>query len=442
MTPPANRLIEILRTHFPVFEQTQPLQAHVRRAVWLALHCHTAALGGHVERCPKGHLERIFFNSCGHRFCPRCAGRIRRSWLIRQLAHVLPVRHYHVVFTLPHAFNALWRRHPQVLGDLLFHSAVDALRSLLAEPARLGAEPGITVTLETWDDRLFFHPHLHCLVTGGGLSPEGAWTDGPNPRCLVAVRPLMVGFRTRFCQGLRALLTDGALPLPEGTRTRQWLNRLNRVNRQKWAVFIAPPPEEGGPTAVEILRYQARDVAGGPLSGERLVTDAAGTETQLAYLKSAPLSEHRLDERQDERISFRWGAYNPETGKRERRAIESLPPEEFLRRLLQHVPPPGYQTVRHYGLYTSARKAAREQARQRLAEAGRSWPVEGVEPAPSPDADPGPDRWQQEHTCPVCGTPLVVSQLLGSSRTGRVIPRVRRGQVLARPPDPGGPHGP
>ncbi len=133
MAPPAHRLIDLLSLHFSAFERTQPLQEHVRRAVRMTLTCHCSALGGHVERCPDGHIERIFYNSCGHRFCPRCAGRLRRSWLNRQRATLLPVRHYHVVFTLPHAVNPLWRLNPQAMGTLLFHSATDALRALLAD---------------------------------------------------------------------------------------------------------------------------------------------------------------------------------------------------------------------------------------------------------------------------------------------------------------------
>ncbi|MCP4405180.1 MAG: transposase, partial [bacterium] len=266
MEPPANRLIDLLHLQYPDVVLTQPLPAHVRRAVRMAMHCQSSALGGHVERCPDGHIERMLYSSCGHRFYPRCAGRKRRSWLITQRAKWLPVRHDHVVFTLPHAVNPLWRRNPQVMGDLLFHSATDALRELLGDERRLGAEPGITVTLETWDDRLKFHPHLPCLVTGGGLSPEGEWNDVSNPRCLVAVKPLMVEFRKRCCQGLTQALTDGTLSLPEDTTTRRWLNTLNKANRQKWEVFIATPPEDGGPRPDDMLRYQAEDVAGGPLS--------------------------------------------------------------------------------------------------------------------------------------------------------------------------------
>ena len=339
MEPPANRLIDLLTTHYPAFEHTQPLQNYVRKAVRMVMFCHTSALGGHVERCPNGHVERIFYNSCGHRGCPRCAARKRRKWLLTRQGKLLPIRHYHAVLTLPHTFNDLWHWNFQALGTLLFQSAVDALRALLADPRWLGVAPGITVTLETWDDRLFFHPHVHCLVTGGGLTPEGEWADVSNPRCLVAVTPLMWEFRKRFCQGLKQALQNGMVTLPDGTTTRQWLNRLKKANRQNWEVFIAKPPEDGGPTTEDILRYQAEDVAGGPLSGDRLVSIPDLSTAQLAYLKSAPLHEKRLEEAPEGQVSFRWGAYDPATGTRERTQIDTVPVSEFLRRYLQHIPP-------------------------------------------------------------------------------------------------------
>jgi hypothetical protein len=438
MEPPANRLIDLLTTHYPRFEQTQPLPAHIRTAVRMALSCHTSALGGHVERCPDGHIARIFYNSCGHRWCPRCAPRLRRKWLQTRQGKLLPVRHYHVVFTLPHRFNALWRRNPRVMGDLLFHSAVEALRALLAAPRWLGAEPGMTVTLETWDDRLHFHPHLHCLVTGGGLTPDGEWVEVPNPHCLVAVKPLMWAFRKRFCQGLKQMVRDEVLTLPEGTTTQRWLNRLNKVNRQQWDVFIAKSPEEGGPTTEDILRYQAEDVAGGPIAGDRLVSAPDLSLTPLAYLKSAPLREDRLEDVSQDHVSFRWGAYDASTGKRERTQIDTLPVAEFLRRYLQHIPPPGYQTVRHYGLYTSAKKAAYAQCGTLLRD--RQPPELRRAAAPEP-AETSAD-WHRAHTCPLCGQPLIVSAYLPSSLTGKVIPRLPIGHAPARLPPPGGAHVP
>jgi len=469
MTPPANRLIDLLTTHYPAFEQTHPLQEHVRHAMQMVTCCHTSALGGHVERCPHGHIERIFYNSCGHRCCPRCAGRMRRNWLLERQAKLLPVRHYHVVFTVPHAFNALWRRNPRALGDLLFHTATDALRALLADPRHVGAESGITATLETWDDRLRFHPHVHCLVTGGGITPDGDWKDVPNPRCLVPVTPLMWEFRKRFCQGLRQAVRDNTLTLPDHTTTRQWLNTLNRVNRQDWEVFIAKPPEDGGPTTDDILRYLAEDAAGGPLSGDRLVTPLPASrvispldrlalsppelqallrerqgasaadlpETLLAYLKAFPLSASRLEDAPAGEVRFRWGAYDPTTGTRERTEVETLSVDDFLQRYLQHVPPPHYQTVRHYGLYTSAKQDAYEHCCEALS----ARQFDTLSPASDTDA-PDTDAWREQHTCPVCGTPLMVSTVLPSSVTGRILPRVPIGHVFAWSSFLGGGHDP
>lgn len=201
--------------------------------------------------------------------------------------------------------------------------------------------------------------------------------DVSNPRCLVAVKPLMWEFRKRFCHGLKQALQEDTLTLPAGITPRQWLNRLNKANRQSWEVFIAPPPEEGGPTPEELLRYQAEDVAGGPLSGDRLVSVPDLSITQLAYLKSAPLHETRLEETSEGHVSFWWGTYDAHTGKRERTHLETLPVAEFLRRYLQHLPPPRYQTVRHYGLYTSAKKAAYEQCCEHLKDRRSPTPMDG-----------------------------------------------------------------
>jgi hypothetical protein len=279
---------------------------------------------------------------------------------------------------------------------------------------------------------------VHCLVTGGGLTPEGEWVDVSNPRCLVAVTPLMWAFRKGFCQGLRQAVQEDSVTLPENTTMRQWLNRLNKANRQNWEVFIAKPPEDGGPTTGEILRYQAEDVAGGPLSGERLVATPDLSTTQLAYLRSAPLHETRLEEASEGHIRFRWGAYDPATGTRERTQIETLPVSEFLRRYLQHLPPPHYQTVRHYGLYTSAKKPAYDQCCEHLKDRQSACATDVVEEGSTDTSS----EWQHDHTCPTCGQPLIVTAYLPSSLTGKVIPRLPLGHVPARPPTPDGTHAP
>lgn len=355
-------------------------------------------------------------------------------WLRKREKKLLPVRHYHTIFSVSHAFNDLWRHNPQVLGDLLFASGVGSLRTMLADPRWLGAEVGLTVTLETWNDLLLLHPHLHCLVTGGGLTPDGQWRDVPNPKCLIAVKPLMWEFRKRFCRGLKQLLQDGQLTLPKDTTTRHWLQLLNKENRKKWSVFISKQPEEGGPTPADILRYQSHDVAGGPLSGDRLIPEPTSLSvSQLAFLKSMPINETRLLDTSantsEGQVSFCWGKYDPDTGKRERSQIETLPADRFLQRYLQHVPPHKYQTVRHYGLYTSSRKAAYQQCRLLLAD--RQLPA-----SDEADGEDAPDNeaWIAEHTCPICAEPLVVARHLPSTLTGRITPRPPLGPVKIRPP--------
>ena len=435
ITPKANRLIDLVSEYYPVVESWLPLSEDARHAARIMTVCHTSALGGHVEECPNGHISRIFYNSCGHRYCPRCAARMRQKWLLARESKLFPVRHYHTIFTVSHTFNSLWRHNPQALSDLLFHSGIDALKALLADPRWLGAEVGITATLETWDDRMLFHPHLHCMVTGGGLTPEGEWVDVANPRCLIAVKPLMWEYRKRFCQGLRQLLEDGDLILPEGTKKQQWLGRVNKTNRQKWSVFIAKQPEEGGPTTDEILRYLSKDVAGGALSGDRIISKTSElSATQLAYLKSIPLSESRLKDTDEAEVSFYWGRYDPVTQKRERTKIEKLPVSEFLLRYLQHVPPSGYQTIRHYGLYTSAKKNAYEECVALLAD--RNPLVSQDETSDEPAFDN--ESWVTDHTCPVCGKPLMVTEHLPSSLTGQVVKRPPVGPVNIHAPTPGG----
>ncbi len=164
----------IFQDAFPAYEQTHPLPAHVRRAARAIMQCRTAALGGHVQACPDGHMARIWYNSCRHRSCPQCAYLQTERWLALQQARLLACDHYHVIFTLPHELNPLWLANVPVMTTLLFQAVRDTLGTLLADPKYLGAQPGIIAALHTWSQTLVLHPHVHCLVTGGGLTPDGA----------------------------------------------------------------------------------------------------------------------------------------------------------------------------------------------------------------------------------------------------------------------------
>ena len=161
----------ILQEAFPAYEQTHPLPAHVRKAAHALMWCRTAALGGHIQACPDGHVTGIWYNSCRHRSCPPCAFLQTERWLALQRARLLACDHYQVIFTLPHDLNALWLANVSVLTTLLVPAVRDTLGTLLADPKYLGAQPGIMAALHTWSQTLLLHPHLHCLVTGGGGPP-------------------------------------------------------------------------------------------------------------------------------------------------------------------------------------------------------------------------------------------------------------------------------
>ena len=165
----------IFQDAFPAYEALHPLPAHVRKAARAIMQCRTAALGGHVQACPDGHVSRIWYNSCRHRSCPQCAYLQTERWLALQQARLLAGDHSHGICTLPHALNPLWLANVSVMTTLVLQAVRATLGTLLAAPKSLGAQPGILAALHPWSQTLGLHPHLHCLVTGGGRTPEGHW---------------------------------------------------------------------------------------------------------------------------------------------------------------------------------------------------------------------------------------------------------------------------
>jgi hypothetical protein len=170
----------LLQDAFAAYEQTHPLPAHVRKAARAIMQCRTAALGGHVQTCPDGHVSRIWDNACRHRACPQCALRQTERWLALQQARLLACDLSHGIFTLPHDLNPRWLAHVPVMRTLLFQAVRDTLGTLLADSKSLGAQPGIIAALHPWSQTLVLPPHLHCLVTGGGLNAAGQWVAVRN----------------------------------------------------------------------------------------------------------------------------------------------------------------------------------------------------------------------------------------------------------------------
>src|SRR5438874_12574982 len=204
----------IFQDAFPAYEQTNLLPSHVRKAARAIMQCRTAALGGHIQACPDGHVTRVWYNSCRHRSCPQCTSLQTERWLTLQQARLLACDHYHVIFTLPHDLNALWLANMPVMSALLFQAGRDTLVDLLADPQYLGAQPGIIAALHTWSQTLGLHPHLHCVVTGGGRTPDGHWKAVRNG-FLLPVRVVMAVFRGTMLGALRRAWARDELVLPE-----------------------------------------------------------------------------------------------------------------------------------------------------------------------------------------------------------------------------------
>lgn len=393
MTRRENALVRVLELGYVGYRRSHRVPWYVDQAVRMILWCRTPALGGHIESCPSGDFHRVVYNSCGHRFCPRCAYRRQQEWLAHQQTRLLSVEHYHVIFTLPHELNALWLASPgngRLMGSHLFAAALGALQTLLADPDRLGVTAGITATLQTWSQTLQLHPHLHCLVTGGGLTSEGAWKSAGG--FLVHVKPLMVLFRGKYLALVRDSLESGELSLPGGMSRKSWERLLQRLGRVDWSVFI---PRQLAPREC-VLSYQGRYIYGGPIAASRILEVS---ESWVTFVHG--------------------GRYDVEEQHRAQETL-CLPLEEFVSRLLLHVPSPGFQRVRHYGLYASCQRKRLEHCRQLLAALGycvSEQCLDSEEPEGCLEAAADLTR------CPVCGKRLYVSRLLPSSRTGRLASR-------------------
>jgi hypothetical protein len=231
---------QIFQTAYPDYERPPPLPSHVRTAARAIMQCCTAALGGHIQACPAGHVARLWYTSCRHRSCPQCAYLQTERGLARQQARLLACDHDHVIFTLPHDLNPLWLAHVPVMTTLVFQTVHDTLCPLLAAPKDLGAQPGIIAALHTWSQTLVLHPHLHCLVTGGGLTPAGQW-GAVRQGFLLPARVVMAVLRGKMLAAIRQAWGREELVLPAGLGPQLFLTRLTRLGHPRkspWNVRI------------------------------------------------------------------------------------------------------------------------------------------------------------------------------------------------------------
>ena len=328
-------LADIVRqygTSYRAHHRVSGAQHRVLRAIE---RCRTAALGGHLEQCASCQRTRPVYNSCRNRHCPKCQSVAQESWREAQQALLLPTPYFHLVFTLPHDLNPLVRANQRRLYALLFRTVIDTLTTFARDPRHLGAEIGVTAVLHTWSQTLTDHIHLHCIVTGGGLSLDAScWRPSKKPRFLFPVRALSQVFRGKFLARLEAAYRKHALvfagrsaPLADPT---QWKQLLAEVRAKRWYVYAKAPL--AGPK--QVLNYLAR------------------------YTHRIAISNERLLDVHNGSVRFRYKDYTAGAMPKEM----TLQASEFLRRWLLHVLPHGFMRVRHYGLLanrTRAHKLAR-----------------------------------------------------------------------------------
>jgi hypothetical protein len=373
---------QLLNEHLDGLLGGHTLSAPQYRAARALSVCRTAKLGGHVQRCPNGHIERVWYNSCRHRACPQCNGLAKERWLERTRARLIECAHWHVVFTIPHELNVLWMLNTDAMMRALFAAARDTLLELLADPRHLGAQPGIVLALHTWGRSLNLHPHIHALVSDGGLR-EGVWI-APRRSHFLPATVVMRLFRGKLLDALRTLHRGGALRLPDDMSPERFASLTNRLGRKvKWNVRVCARYAHGRGVSAYLARY----VKGGPFHN-----------TQIVRASSA-------------QVLFRYTPHG-ESDAPKRSTCLALSPAHFLVRVLTHAPEPRRHTVRYYGLYAHACGEQLNAARA----LHRQLPVQPSQPivwqaylARFPRAIAGAH-------CPHCHAPLVRGALLAASR--------------------------
>jgi hypothetical protein len=390
----ALEVADIFRAHGPAWRERQ--QGHLSLAqlkVMSAIEqCRSAALGGHVLRCPACDAIEISYNSCRNRHCPKCQSRAARRWLEDRQADLLPVPYFHVVFTLPAPISAIAYTNKSVIYRLLFEVAAETLHTIAADPKHLGAQIGVTLVLHTWGSALTHHPHVHGIVPGGGLASDGEHWIACKPGFFLPVRVLSRLFRRRFLEELDQAYRSGQLQffgeyagLADATAFADWLAPMRKC---EWVVYAKRP--FAGPAAV--LAYLSR------------------------YTHRVAISNQRLLSMDDRSVTFRWKDYRAKDGMRLK--TMTLEPDEFMRRFLLHVLPGGFHRIRHYGLLANAgRQEHLARVRELLHVAPEVHPIEDTE-APAGLDSP-------VFICPHCGSAMIVVEVLMRGQLIRAPPQLR-----------------
>lgn len=372
-TRPNLELADIVRAYRSTYEQQHTLSPTECAVLNAVERCRTAALGGHVNACLRcGFVSEPSYNSCHNRHCPKCPAVAQAKWIARRLERVLPTHYFHVVFTLPAQLRGLARANPQVVYDLLFRCASETLLELGQDPTRLGGELGVTLVLHTWTQKLDFHPHVHGIVTGGALSPDGSRWQSTRPDFLFPVHVMGRLFRGKLLDALRRAQLRGKLRVHD---TARFAALLAGLYREDWCVYCKRP--FGG--ADQVIQYLGQ------------------------YTHRVAISNHRLVAMDEQGVTFRT-----KTGE-----LVTLDGVTFLDRWLRHLLPPRFRKIRHYGLLSPRHATSRlELARQLLPPTTESAVPTGIGAENSSTSNLRTAKWREVirsltgidlDACPRCG---------------------------------------
>ena len=330
---PALEVADIFRRHGEAFRRSHSAHlGRIERRVMAAIEiCRTPALGGHVEQCGDCGLMRCAYNSCRNRHCPKCQGLARAAWLEARQAELLPVPYYHVVFTLPTPAAEIAFQNKRTVYAILFRAAADAMRDIAADPKHLGAEIGAVTLLHTWGQTLQHHPHLHCIVPGGGIAPDGTRWVTCRPGFFLPVHVLSRRFRSLFLARLQTAFAAGELhfsgTLAALVGSAAFAERLDALRAVEWVVYAKRP--FAGPQ--QVLAYLGR------------------------YTHRVAMANSRLTRLADGQVDFTWKDYRHH-GKTK---VTTLAADEFIRRFLLHAVPDGFHRIRHIGFLANGHRAAK-----------------------------------------------------------------------------------
>jgi hypothetical protein len=364
-------LAGLIRRHGDAFLQRydSTLSSGQRRVLRDVAACRTATLGGHVEACDQCGHQQIAYNSCRNRHCPKCQATAAANWMEARKAELLPVEYFHVVFTLPAALNPIALQNPRLVYGLLFQTAAETLRRVAADPKHLGAEIGFLAVLHTWGQNLHHHPHVHCVVPGGGIAPDGSHWVACRAGFFLPVRVLSRVFRGRFLALLRSAFDRGKLAfhgkLAALADPGAFQRHLASAAKPEWVVHAKPP--FGGPE--QVLKYLAR------------------------YTHRTAISNRRLISLEGDEVEFLWKDY---ADQRKRKTM-TLKATEFIRRFLLHVLPSGFVRVRHYGFLANRVCQEKLTLCRSLLAAGT------VATAPVPEPTLVIETGSDATVCPICG---------------------------------------